>query len=163
LATISQAPQPQPQKDDEMSTRARDPTPLISAEAHALAASFMVAIGFPEPLDWPLEFVGLPHRAQVWIAEGWTEPIIIATAQKIMDGRPAPPGVRYFEKAFANAFASMKSNVPSGQPTEVPRAKAPRRSAITDAIDGHIRRLAEAESCEGGGIREVAPRMLPSR
>ncbi len=155
LATICEAPQPHPHIDTGGDARAREPTPLISPEAHRLSASFLAEIGFPEPIDVPPEFVGIPYRAQVWIRNGWTEDVILASARKVMAGRRDPPHPNYFEKCFATAFASLAANVPIGSASEKTHAKS--RSLI-DATDRALERVAaeisRRSAAEGGVLLE---------
>jgi hypothetical protein len=91
--------------------------PLIAPEAEELAAAFLEEIGQSEPLDVSPDFAGTLMRADAWHRAGWPKSMIIAETRRVMEGRPAPPGLKYFEKVFANAFESLKAPAPKGKPT----------------------------------------------
>lgn len=131
--------QSQSQREDG-GTDARAREPLIAPEAHAIADRLLSVVGFADPLDIPPEWCGIPNRAQVWFKAGWTLPMIEATARKVMEGRSAPPHPNYFEKAFANAFASLNAPVPQGKATEKQLEKT---GNVIDAADRLIERIAD--------------------
>lgn len=151
--TIGEAPHPQPNIDNGTDARAREPVPLISPEAHRLSASFLDALGYTEPIDVPPEFAGIPHRAQVWIRNGWTETVILATTRKIMTGRRDPPHPNYFEKCFATAFASLAADVPQGSASErKPHGQSRDVIAATDRALDRLAAEIDRRSAQESGI-----------
>jgi len=137
---------------------------LISREAVDLADRFLKAI--KADTDDP-QWQGVPTRAQVWLASGWSEAVIIGTARKIMQTRSAPPSIKYFEKAIANAVATLNEAVPIGTSN---RNKANGKDKnVINAADALIERLAEINRpaprasavCGGEGATDV--RLLQDR
>lgn len=104
--------------------------PMVAPEAHELADAFLNAIGQSDPLDITPEFAGTLMRADVWHRAGWPREMIVAEAKRVMEGRPAPPGMKYFEKVFANKFASLNAPVPEGKPTSSAHATTENLSAV---------------------------------
>lgn len=114
--------------DDMLDTRARarapvEGSPLVPPEAAKLAGVFFDALGIPDPRDRPIQLYEVGHRCAQWHADGWPPDMISTVVRKIMDGRPEPPGIKYFERAFANAFASLNAPAPAGQATEIANGK----------------------------------------
>lgn len=109
---------------------------LPSAE-QLMADALLKIVGFNDALDIPPEWYGVPFRAATWIASGWPQGMIEAKAKEIMRGRASPPPISYFEKAFANAFASLKAPVPQGKATERSHA-APGKNAVIAAADNLV-------------------------
>jgi hypothetical protein len=108
------------------------PEAVISEAAFALSDAFLAAIGANR--DAP-EWCGTPYRADMWLRSGWTEPIVIAAARKVMAGRTDIPHVKYFEKAIARAFADQNAPVPVAQPgVRHGQAKRGALDAVRDII-----------------------------
>lgn len=149
-------------------SRAREP--LIEPEASKIATAFLEAIGITDPLDTPPEFYGVTMRSQVWHKAGYTRELVESTARKIMDGRSAPPHLNYFEKAFANAFASLNAPVPVGKPSEKSRAETNNVIAAADRLIEQIAFFDEpapSDEAETGGVwggeSAISVRAIPQR
>lgn len=137
--------------------------PLIAPEAEELSTAFLNAVGFSDPMDIPPEFAGTLMRADAWCRAGWPVSMVVSETKRIMDGRPAPPGLKYFEKVFANKFASLNAPVPKGNATE-------KRNGTTENLSTVARRIAEQgisfgpkPSLSGSRLETNSPpvRMLP--
>jgi hypothetical protein len=104
----------------------------ISSAAFSLADKFLEAIGADREAP---EWQGVPYRAVMWLESGWTEPIVVAAARKVMAGRKDIPHINYFEKAIARAFADQNAPVPVAQPgVRHGQAKRGALDAVRDII-----------------------------
>lgn len=130
-------------KDHDERLRARENAPLIAREANDLADAFLVAIGFSDPMDIPPEFCGTLMRADQWHRAGWPKSMIVSEAQRVMDGRPGPPSLKYFEKVFANKFASLNAPAPVGQATEKTHAATGNVIAAADRLIEQLKQFDE--------------------
>lgn len=127
--------QSQPQRVDEIEPERAEPKKLT--EPQLIADSLYAIVGFKNILDVTPDWYGVPFRAISWVANGWPRGMIEATAKKIIERGGPLQSINYFEKAFANAYASLNAPVPQGKATERSHA-APGKNAVIAAADNLV-------------------------
>lgn len=161
IAIPEPLPEPEPIHDE-----IRAKPPLIAPEAQELAVAFLEAIGQSDPLDITPEFAGTLMRADAWHRAGWPREMIVSEARRVMEGRPAPPGMKYFEKVFANKFASLNAPAPEGKPTDRANGKAGNVIAAADRLIERVRQFDQPAPAEGDlrlGAGASVIRAIPER
>jgi hypothetical protein len=171
--------------NDVVRTRAREPAkPLsekgsVSAErqaAIALGLAFVQAAGFRDHVEAPNNWYGVTDRAAMWIANGWTEQMIVAVTRHETDKRGVV-SVNYYEKAFATAAANAVRPVPlvaTPLPGVAHAVSSNRRGNISRAADQLIAaarareqaanpRSTAAAAQPSGDIFEQALRLPPQQ
>lgn len=98
-------PQPLPEKKEkEMDgSRAREPSPSISPEAHNLAGDFLTAIGVDRENPELCGFAGTQYQAQIWVSRGYQRDMILAVASNIAARAGPRKPLNYFATAIESA------------------------------------------------------------
>lgn len=127
------APPPAPAnsaRESDMPPSEPDPDPVVEETVAAIAgapspAAIELADEVARAAGHDLEFVppawcGAAIRVEMWLARGWSPPLILQSVKAQMarkrDGPPAT--IRYFEKGIAQAHASGEAPLPIVQPIE---------------------------------------------
>jgi len=169
-------PQPEPAADQQRTKEEerkednrKEGATGISKQAFEVSDAFLAAINADREAP---EWQGVPYRADMWLREGWTEPIIISAAKKVMAGRSKPPHIKYFEKAIATEFANQNAPVPKAEPgarRETVRGNAGAnqgwQASRDDFREAHAelkRKVAEQREREGGGPGGEVIRLVTS-
>lgn len=163
-------------------SRARDPEPLVSQQAHDMADAIATEAGFD------LEFIppgwcGAASHLQDLLTQGYSENLIrIGATQVLRDfkqkARPPPQNFAYFRKAIPNICADMRTPISKPEPRALevinggksqPRAgtyddgrQRPRSRNLGSATDAlrelreYYTRCAEAEERPADGVDHAA-------
>lgn len=124
---------------------------LINPEAVRIAQVVMKIVGI-NPEFVPPGWCGAPMRVHVWLAEGWTEPIIRAGVEAAMARkRDGPPEtIKYFEKPIRQAIAAQSAPLPNVVKFQSDHQNGATVHPITAARDRAIAHL-DAIIERGGG------------
>jgi uncharacterized protein YdaU (DUF1376 family) len=145
----------------------------VSPEKQAavdLGLVFLKASGFEDYAAAPMNWYGVADRAAIWIANGWTEGMIVAETRMILERAAGgvPASIKYFETVFATAAARAAQPTPivNVLPAESRNvASTNRRGNLACAFDQLIAtaRAHEADDGRSAGVRQEPARLLANR
>lgn len=133
--------------------------PTIKPEAYSVSAECLKVLGFPEVVDAPLHFAGLPYQVEILLSRGIRPPMIVGKFAELQEHRLKP--MNYFIRAIENAHAEQSKPRPinatqqrqsSGNPATIESA------GVLDRIANFNRPF---DPTVRGGSSEAPIRLLP--
>lgn len=149
--------EPDPAVEDTVAAIAGAPSPAAIELADEVARAAGHNLEFVPP-TW----CGAAIRVEMWLARGWSPPLILESVKAQMarkrDGPPTT--IRYFEKGIAQAHASGEAPFPLVQPIEqdIVHAKVGNSSGGFGVVSAALRASDDAGRAHGSGHLRLVDR-----